>query len=137
MSDRLLNENLAATIIPRMQSKTTEQLLQIWNAEIISEYRSEENLEAVRRVLTQRGTTPPTRLQIWLKTNAVPLLIFGGIAMMILLSIFVNLWQEKPVGAPSIIVLVAVVALGWSSISQSQKVRDLLATEPEPGQTIR
>lgn len=97
MSAWQLHESQIATIIPKLQSQTTEQLLQIWNTEILSEYRSEETLEAVRRVLAQRGTTPPTRLQAWLKTNAVPLLVFGGVGMVILPDIMSKLLRDKPV----------------------------------------
>lgn len=55
---------------------------------------------------------------------------------MILLDILGDLWQEKPVGFPVIFALVMVVAFGWAWLTQSQKIRGLLATEPEPGQKI-
>ncbi len=136
MSAWQLNESQIATIIPKLQGQTTEQLLQIWNKEVLNEYRSEESLEAVKRVLAQRGTTPPTRLQVWLRTNAVPLLIFGGAGMILLLKIQIDLLQDQPVGFPSIFALVGLAAFAWAWLTQSQKIRDLLATEPEPAQII-
>jgi hypothetical protein len=71
MQERLLNEMLIDAIMRKMVSKTTRELFQIWQKEVVDEYRSEETLEAVRRILETRGQKPPSPAEVSIKDQVI------------------------------------------------------------------